>query len=171
MGGVRWADESAARTGISPRPGRSAAVRGFNCEKIPMRRRAYTALYVHLVWATWDRAPLITPEIRARIYPMMQRQANDLGAHVIAVGGIEDHVHVLTRFPSTVAIANLVRRMKGASSYLASQVMREPFKWQGSYGAFTLSTRGLDKVRAYVLDQESHHRNGTTYAVLETTEE
>ena len=136
-----------------------------------MRRRPYTALYVHLVWATWDRAPLITPEIRARIYPMMQRHADDLGTHVIAIGGIEDHVHVLARYPATVAIADLVRRMKGSSSYLASQVMGKTFKWQGVYGAFTLSTRGLDRVRSYVLNQEMHHRTGTTYTVLETTEE
>jgi putative transposase len=136
-----------------------------------MRRRPYTALYVHLVWATWDRAPLITPEIRARIYPMIQRHATDLGAHVHAVGGIEDHVHVLARYPATVAIADLVGRMKGASSFLASQVMGEAFKWQGAYGAFTLSTRGFEQVRSYVLNQEAHHREGRLYKVLERTSE
>ena len=80
-----------------------------------------------MVWATWDRAPLIKPVVRDRIYPMIQRQADDLGAHVIAIGGIEDHVHALARFPSTLAIAELVRRMKGGSSYLVSQVIGRPF--------------------------------------------
>jgi putative transposase len=134
-------------------------------------RRTHTRLYVHLVWSTWDRAPLITPAIRNRIYPMMQRHAVNLGAEVIAIGGIEDHVHVLARFPSTLAIAELVQRMKGASSYLATQVMGEIFRWQGSYGAFTVSQRGLDRIRAYVLNQEAHHRDGTTVAVLESTSE
>jgi putative transposase len=53
-------------------------------------RHPKARLYVHLVWATWDRAPLITPEIRDRIYPMMQRHASEMGANVIAIGGIED---------------------------------------------------------------------------------
>jgi putative transposase len=134
-----------------------------------MRYRSHARLYVHLVWATWDRAPLITPTIRDRIYPMMQRQAADLGASVIAIGGIEDHVHVLVRFPSRLAIADLVRRMKGASSYLATQVMGEIFRWQGSYGAFTVTERGLDRVQSYVLNQEAHHRDGTTHPSLERT--
>jgi putative transposase len=136
-----------------------------------MRFRSHSRLYVHMVWATWDRAPLITPAIRDRIYPMMQRHAANLGAEVIAIGGIEDHVHVLARFPSTLTIAMLVQRMKGASSYLATQVMGELFRWQGSYGAFTVSQRGLDRVRDYVLNQEAHHRDGTTHPLLEKTEE
>jgi putative transposase len=136
-----------------------------------MRYRSHSRLYVHLVWATWDRAPLITPAIRDRIYPMMQRHADNLGAQVIAIGGIEDHVHVLARFPSRLAIADLVQRIKGASSYLATQVMGELFRWQGGYGAFTVSQRGLDHVQAYVLNQEAHHRDGTTHPWLEITEE
>lgn len=124
-----------------------------------------------MVWATWNRAPLITPAIRGRIYPMIQLHGDDLGAHVIAIGGIEDHVHVLARFPSGLAISELVRRMKGASSYLATQVMGELFRWQGSYGAFTLSERAVDRVRDYVLNQETHHQNGTTNPLLERTEE
>jgi REP element-mobilizing transposase RayT len=136
-----------------------------------MRRQSYTQLYVHLVWSTWDRAPLITPEICERIYPMMQRKAADLRAEVIAIGGIEDHVHVLVRYRPTLAIADLVKEMKGASSYLASQVMGCPFKWQGAYGAFSVSKSGVRWVRDYVLNQEVHHRNGTTYEALETTQE
>jgi putative transposase len=124
-----------------------------------------------MVWATWDRAPIITPVIRDRIYPMMQRHADNLGAQVIAIGGIEDHVHVLARFPSALTIAMLVQRMKGASSYLATQVMGELFRWQGSYGAFTVSERGVDRVRDYVLNQEAHHRDGTTHPWLEVTGE
>ena len=134
-------------------------------------RHPHARLYVHLVWATWDRAPLITPEIRERIYPVMQHQASRLGAQIMAVGGIEDHVHVLTRFPTTLSIADLVGRMKGASSHMVTQVMGQAFKWQGSYGAYTLGRQGLVPVREYVLNQERHHRNGTTYTALERTDD
>jgi putative transposase len=136
-----------------------------------VRRQPYTQLYVHLVWSTWNRAPLITPEIRDRIYPMMQRKAADLRAEVLAIGGVEDHVHVLVRYRPTLAISDLVKEMKGASSFLASQVMGCPFKWQGAYGVFSVSKSGVGAVRNYVLNQEEHHRKGTTHEVLEATEE
>jgi REP element-mobilizing transposase RayT len=62
---------------------------------------------------------------------MIQRQADDLGAHVIAIGGIVGHVHVLARFPSTLAIAELVRRMKGGSSYLGHSGDRQALQVAG----------------------------------------
>jgi putative transposase len=134
-------------------------------------RHPKARLYVHLVWATWDRAPLITPEVQDRIYPVMQHQASRLGVQILAIGGIEDHVHVLARFPPTLSISDLVGRMKGASSHMVTQIMGAPFKWQGAYGAFTLSKSGLVLAREYVLNQESHHHNGTTIRALEVTEE
>jgi putative transposase len=132
-------------------------------------RRTHTRLYVHLVWATWDRLPLITPEIRERLYAVMQHQASRLRAEVIAIGGIEDHVHVLLRFGPTVTIADLVGRMKGASSYLAEQVLGHTFKWQGAYGAYSVSRSSVERVRSYILNQEAHHRDGTTHPELEAT--
>jgi putative transposase len=135
-------------------------------------RHPYTQLYVHLVWSTWKRAPLITPDLRQRIYAVIQHQASQLGADVIAIGGVEDHVHVLTRLPTTIALATFVQRLKGASSHFATHVARAPhvFKWQGGYGAFTVSKRGVPMVRAYVLNQAEHLRTGTLYGDLERTE-
>ncbi|HTE19085.1 MAG TPA: transposase, partial [Armatimonadota bacterium] len=108
---------------------------------------------------------------RDRLYPVMQHQASRLGAQILAMGGIEDHVHVLARFPPTLSISDLVGRMKGASSHMVTQIMGTPFKWQGAYGAFTLSKSGLIHARGYVLNQESHHHDGTTIRALEVTEE
>jgi putative transposase len=132
-------------------------------------RHSLTYLYVHIVWSTWRRVPLITRELQPRIYGAIQHQASKLRCEVIAIGGIEDHVHVLLRYPPTVAISDLVRHMKGASSHLVTHVLghRNAFKWQGAYGAFSLSKRGLPYVRDYVLNQEAHHRDGTLNRALE----
>jgi putative transposase len=136
-------------------------------------RHPWTQLYVHLVWSTWKRAPLITPDLQQRIYAVIQHQASQLGADVIAIGGIEDHVQMLVRFPTTIALATFVQRLKGASSHFVTHVARAPhaFKWQGGYGAITVSKRGVPFVRAYVLNQVEHHRTGTLYHDLERTEE
>jgi putative transposase len=132
-------------------------------------REPYTQLYLHLTWATWDRAPILTPERQPLAYASIQRTCAELRTSVIAIGGIDDHVHVLLRFPPTVAISHLVQRMKGASSRLVEQVSREAFRWQGGYGAFTVSRRGVPVVRDYVLNQAEHHQRGSLIHALEVT--
>ncbi len=121
-----------------------------------------TQLYVHCVWATWDRLPLITPLIEPRLYAALATTCNQLECTPLAIGGVADHVHLLAEFYSTITIAQLVGQMKGSSAHLVTHIL-EPgsfFKWQGSYGAFTLSKRSLPSVRAYILDQKVRHLNG-----------
>jgi putative transposase len=78
----------------------------------------------------------------------------------------------VVRFPPSLALAVLVRRMKGASSHFVTHVLNWPdaFKWQGGYGLFTLTKRAVPHVRSYVLNQAEHHRTGTLYRDLERTE-
>ncbi len=56
-------------------------------------RRPYTELYLHCVWATWDRLPLITPGVEAAVYAAIMSKAKLLDCIPLAIGGVEDHVH------------------------------------------------------------------------------
>ena len=136
-------------------------------------RAPWTQVYLHLVWSTWRREPFISAELREQVYGAMAHQCAEVGADVIAIGGMPDHVHVLVRIPMTISISEIVRRMKGASSRLVTHVLRwpEPFKWQGGYGAFSVSKGNVPAVRRYVLNQEQHHRDGTAHPALERTGE
>ncbi len=129
----------------------------------------YARVYAHLVWSTWDRLPLIHGEIEGAVYACIRDSAAGVGADVIAIGGVADHVHVLVRYPPTLAISHLVKRMKGASSHLVTQVVSpgEFFKWQGGYGVLSVSERNVPSVTAYVLDQKRRHRVGNTHAAAE----
>jgi len=82
-----------------------------------------------------------------------------LKCDVLAIGGIEDHVHLLVRFPTTLAVAPLLKEVKGASSHLMThEVMpSEFFKWQGGYGAFTVSKNGVKAVENSIANQKKHH--------------
>ena len=134
-------------------------------------RAPWTELYLHLVWSTWRRYPFITLDLQRNLYASIAHHSVECGAEVIAIGGMPDHVHLLVRFSTTISISEFVWRVKGGSSHLVTQVMEwpEPFKWQGGYGAFTVSKRNLAAARAYVLNQENHHREGTLHTAFERT--
>lgn len=100
-------------------------------------REPYTQLYLHLVWATWDRLPLITPNVEPRLYGPIIRKCRELKCVPIRIGGIENHTHLLVRLHTTIAVATLVKEVKGSSSHLMTHEIapNDFFKWQGAYGA------------------------------------
>ncbi|HEY3413072.1 MAG TPA: IS200/IS605 family transposase [Armatimonadota bacterium] len=126
-------------------------------------REPYTQLYVHLMWATWDRLPLLTPERQKAAFACIHAECTQMRAEVLAVGGVEDHVHLLVRVPATITVASLVRQVKGASSHLLTHQIpgADGFKWQGAYGAFTVSHRDVPIVKDYVRGQAQHHGDGS----------
>jgi len=127
-------------------------------------RENFTQLYVHLVWATWDRSPLITTDIREQLYNVIAYECSQMKCHLYAIGGIEDHIHLLTGFPSTLNISNLVKQIKGSSSHCVSNHIKPStfFKWQGSYAAFTVGQSDLDHLITYIQNQIEHHRQKTS---------
>ena len=132
-------------------------------------REPYTQLYVHLIWATRDRLPLITRELEPKIFAAVAEKCRELKCVPIALGGIEDHMHLLTRFHTTVAIATLAKEVKGSSSHLVTHaIMPESFfKWQGAYGAFTIRKSEVPTVKAYIENQKEHHARNTLMLELE----
>ncbi|MFP4123256.1 IS200/IS605 family transposase [Coleofasciculus sp.] len=123
-------------------------------------RSNFTQLYLHCVWATWDRLPLLTSDIQEAVYAAIIGECQQLKYTVIALGGIEDHVHLLISFLPTIAVSDLIKQVKGSSSHLVTHEIKpgEFFKWQGSYGAFTVSHDHLDQVANYIRNQPIHHR-------------
>jgi putative transposase len=121
-------------------------------------------VYIHIVWGTWDRAPILVPDVKRSVYACILAKCRALKVVVHAIGGTEDHMHLLLELPATITIADLVKHIKGSSSHLASHSgqQRVEFKWQGAYGAFAVSKSVVPSVIEYIEGQEQHHRNGTT---------
>jgi putative transposase len=95
-------------------------------------------LFVHAVWGTWQREPWLVGNVRDIVYRTILAKCQESDAQVLALNGIEDHVHLLVQIPPTFAIVQLIGVIKGASSYIANhQGSDEVFKWQDGYGAFT----------------------------------
>ena len=130
-------------------------------------RATRAELNVHLVWSTWDRLPLITRDVEWLLYREISEAARRSGAEVRAIGGIEDHIHVLVRMPAHVSVSDLAKRLKGSSSHLVSALNPSLFKWQGSYAAFSVSRWDVGRIERYVRLQKEHHGAGTLSRHLE----
>lgn len=128
---------------------------------------SYTRIFVHLVWGTWDRMPLLVGPFRETVYRSVRAECTRVGAELIAIGGVEDHVHLLVRVPASLAVATLVKQLKGVSSHMANGTAGCAFRWQGGYGALSVSERAIPRVRDYILRQEEHHRLGTFHPAAE----
>jgi putative transposase len=134
-------------------------------------RAPYTQLYVHLVWATWDRLSLVTEVLEQNVYAAIQAKCEEIKSPCLAIGGMPDHVHLLVRLNAAVSVAELVKGVKGNSSHLVANMIQpgEFFKWQGGYGAFTLAKEYVPVVTAYIERQKQHHAEGELRPELELT--
>ena len=127
-------------------------------------------LYYHLVWGTKQREPLINPEIETILYPYLLGKADANASIIHAIGGIEDHIHLVVYIPPSLSISHFVKTLKGSSShYLNSRFPARfnRFGWQEGYGVFSLGRKQLEQAVTYVENQKLHHYNGSAIASLE----
>jgi len=80
---------------------------------------------------------------------------------MLAVDGVEDHVHILLSIPATLAIAKAVQLLKGNSSKWFHETFPDQrlFGWQEGCGAFIIGVSGVEETMAYIRNQKDHHRS------------
>ena len=121
---------------------------------------SYVSSYFHCVFSTKDRRPLITAELRERLWPYLGGIARENKMKALAIGGVADHVHLLLSLPATMPIAKAMQLIKGGSSKWVHETFPDQrlFAWQTKYGAFSTSVSQLDGIINYIETQEEHHR-------------
>ena len=124
---------------------------------------SYVSSYFHCVFGTKERRRLITPELRARLWPFLGGIARQNKMKAIEIGGVEDHIHILLLLPPTIPIAKAMQLIKGGSSKWIHDTFPEQddFAWQEKYGAFSVSVSQLENIVGYIQGQEKHHRRMT----------
>jgi REP element-mobilizing transposase RayT len=120
-------------------------------------------LLYHIVFSTKNREPIITKPIRAELYKYMGGIIRGEGGTLLQIGGMPDHVHLVVRFKAEPSVATMVKIIKSKSSKWLNEQPKHPgrFEWQRGYAAFSVSVSQLESVRAYVRNQEQHHRRKT----------
>ncbi len=123
----------------------------------------YTELIYHLIFSIKHREPLISPRLRAELYPYIGGILRDQGGHLLEVGGMPDPLHLLIRIKPDMSVSEIVRLVKANSSKWANERPDQTgrFAWQRGYGAFTVSLSQVPMVSQYVRTQEDHHRKTT----------
>ncbi|MDB5391748.1 MAG: transposase [Planctomycetaceae bacterium] len=119
----------------------------------------YTSLAYHIVFSTKHRENTLTDSIRQATWNYISGIITNKNGQLLEIGGVEDHVHLLTSCSPRIALADFVRDIKANSSrWLHDEKDVPNFQWQTGYGAFTVSHSQVDVVRKYLQNQAQHHR-------------
>ena len=130
---------------------------------------SYWRLYYHFTWGTKKRLFLIEESFEAELHRVIAAKATELGAIVHAVGGIEDHVHLVVSVPPKLSLSRFIGQVKGNSSHFVNKVVGPGYKfhWQAEYGVESFGEKNLPYVVRYVKSQREHHGESTTQNRLE----
>jgi putative transposase len=115
---------------------------------------AHAANFVHCVFSTKGRLDRIPVELQEKLYAYLIGIAGNLGSSILAAGGTANHVHLLIGLPPSLALAEVVQKLKANSS----RWIGSGFEWQKGYGAFSVSASLVTAVQAYIRNQAEHHR-------------
>jgi putative transposase len=131
----------------------------------------FNSCLMHCVFSTKERRRWLDAEVRERLWPYLGgiARANDMKA--LAVGGVEDHVHVLLSLPGTLSVSKGMQLLKGNSSkWLRDtfpELRRQDFAWQEGFGAFSIGMAGVEETIRYIETQEEHHQRKSFKEELE----
>ncbi|PLX03116.1 MAG: transposase [Marinilabiliales bacterium] len=122
---------------------------------------SYTTIWIHAVWSTKYRRPYLKNDIRENVFKHIKEYANEKGIQIDCVNGYEDHIHCLIFLKRKQNIADVVKAIKGESTFWINKncEMNEKFRWQNDYYAISVGQRELKYVRKYIRDQVKHHEH------------
>src|SRR3954468_20983154 len=107
---------------------------------------SYTSCLMHCVFSTSQRQKFISQDLQQRLWPFMGGITRENNMKALAIGGVEDHVHLLLSLPATTPVAKAIQVIKGGSSKWvhANFPERRDFAWQEGYGAFSVAVSQIE---------------------------
>ena len=120
-------------------------------------------MWIHLVWATKKREPLLDKALHQKLFSHVRENALAKNIHIDFINGHIDHVHLLVSLNADQTVANIVQLIKGESSYWINKnkLTLQKFEWQDDYFAVSVSESVINAVREYIKSQEEHHKKKT----------
>jgi putative transposase len=118
-------------------------------------------VYIHLVWGTKNRYPFLsTLDLRKDMWNHIRNNAIQKGIFIDHINGYQEHCHCLVSMNASQNVENIVQLLKGESSFWANRNLSlgGKFAWSEKYYAVSVSPRNLNTLRAYIRNQEDHHK-------------
>ena len=126
--------------------------------------QSLSKILIHTIFSTKNRKPYLRDtEFRRQLHSYLAGTAKSLGCQPIRIGGVSDHVHLLTSLSRPLSIAEFVKEIKRVSTGWIQQRRQtyRNFRWQSGYAAFSVSESKVAEVVRYIDKQEEHHRTVT----------
>lgn len=123
----------------------------------------YSNVLIHFIWSTKNRRHLISNELKPKLLEHIKSNSIKKGIYIDTLNCVSDHIHLIVSLGKEQTLSNIAMLIKGESSYWVNnnRLTREKFGWQDEYIALSVSHSAIDKVRAYILNQEEHHKRKT----------
>ena len=123
----------------------------------------YTKVYLHYIWATKNRERIINSELKPLLLNHIKENSIKKEIFIDCLNCVQDHIHLLVSLGTEQTISKTAMLIKGESSFWVNKnkIIESKFEWQDEYIALSVSYSALDKVRAYIANQEAHHRKKT----------
>ena len=120
----------------------------------------HTQILYQIVFSTKYRERTLTKENRRRLFAYMYQTLQNKKCHLYRIGGVEDHLHIVTHLHPSQALAPLVKDLKlSTTEFIKSEQLFPYFRgWQVGYAAFTYAYSAKDDLITYVKNQEEHHQ-------------
>lgn len=124
---------------------------------------SYIKIWIHAVWGTKSRIPILKSPILQQVCEHIKSNAKNKGIYVDRINGHDEHIHVLMLLRHDNSISKQMQLLKGESSFWVNKnnMLRTELEWADKYFAASVSEDKLDKVRAYIDNQQIHHQKQT----------
>jgi REP element-mobilizing transposase RayT len=125
-----------------------------------MSLHSYSRVWLHLVWGTLERRPLLNGASAPKLSVYLHEYAREKGIYMKINFVNPDHVHALVDLPTNLSIEEMAQLFKGSSSHWVNEQNLVPgkFGWGRGYGVFSVSESNVAEVANYIATQEEHHR-------------
>ena len=121
---------------------------------------AVTAIY-HIVINTYRREMTLPITSCDNLYRYIARVVENSQSTLLAINGIENHIHLLINLHPSVRLSDLVRDIKLSTNQWIKQnrvAFPQFVGWGKEYGAFTYALRDKEMVANYIRNQRTHHQ-------------
>ena len=120
----------------------------------------YTQILYQIVFSTKSREKTLQESGRNELFSYIWGILKKKKCHLYRIGGVDDHLHIVTHIHPMIAPSILIKDIKLASSKLIKQEDLFPnFNgWQDGFGAFTYAYSSKDDLIEYVKNQVEHHK-------------